>query len=226
MKTQLVTKRKLQSSIMQYAIITLLVLAVGGYFGYRNYSEYQATKSAFEGETSQLSQLKASADTSHTNYLALKKDLATQNSGVDQSIDKILPPTEDFTVLARELDQYFINTNVSANPLFLSDLRFNPPRVDSQSEFGVLPLAMTITGSDAGFREFLNYIEGTGDLNSQTRLLDIANLNLSYSSNENTAASTTTAVPTTQTLPTKDVSASVNLNAYFQKPPAGDNTAQ
>lgn len=225
MKTQLITKRKLQSSIMQFAIISLVILAIGGYFGYRNYTEYQATQSAFEAETNQLSQLKAAADKNNSEYLALKKTFDAQNSGVNQSIDIILPPNEDFTTLARKLDEYFINTSGQPNALFLSDLRFNPPRVDDQSEFGVLPFAMTIAGNDSGFRDFLNYIEQTGDLNGQTRLLDISSMNFSFASNENSDASTIDGV-TTQALPTKEISASINLNAYFQKPSADDKTAQ
>ena len=223
MKTQLITKRKLQQNIMQYALVSLLILAVGGYFGYRNYTEYQATQSAFENETNQLAQLKASAEKNNEDYLALKKDFDTQNSNVNQTIDKILPPNEDFTVLARDLDKYFINTTGQANALFLSDLRFNAPRFDGQNEFGVLPLAMSISGSDIGFREFLKYIEQTGDLNSQNRLLDIANMTFTFSDNE---ASATTDETATQAIPTKNATASINVNAYFQKPSAEDKTAK
>lgn len=211
MKNQLITKRKLQQSIMHYVLITLLALAIGGYFGYMYFNEYLATKGAFEESTNQLSQLKAAADKSNNDYLALQKDLDTQNSSVNQSIDKILPSTEDFTTLARELDRYFIN-NSQSNSLFLSDLRFNQPRVEAQSEFGVLPFAMTISGSDSSFRAFLNYVEQTGDLNGQTRLLDISSMNFSFANNDNSGTSNS------GTTPTKTISASLNLNAYFQKP--------
>ncbi len=217
MKTQLITKRKLQQSITHYVLISLLILAVGGYFAYRNYTEYQTTRSAFDSETTQLAQLKVASDKSNTDYLDLKKSLDTQNSGVNQSIDKILPPTEDFTTLARDLDKYFLNTTGQTFSLFLSDIRFNMPHVDGQSAFGVLPFTMSISGSDGGFREFLNYIEKTGDLNDQSRLLNIQSMNFSYDNSGNGDAAIS---------PVKNINASLNMNAYFQRPAADDKNSK
>lgn len=227
MQNQLVTKRKLKSSIVQYALLTLAILLVGGYFGYVHYTEYQATKEAFDQENILISQLKGSADKSKKDYLELKKSLDTQNSGLNDSIEKIMPSGEDFTNLARELDKYFLNTKTGLNPMFLSDLRFNPPVVKATEDYGTLPFSMTFSGNEAGLTEFLNYVENSGDLNNKTRLLDIDTFNLNYENDSNTAAAydengaviTDSSSTTTPTLPEdRSITATMNLNAFYQKP--------
>lgn len=220
MKNQLITKRRLQQSIIRYGIVTMLIVVIGGYFGYRNYLEYRTSQTALEQQNLQLAQLKAVANKSKNDYLALKKDLDTQNSGVNQAIDKILPNREDFTNLAREIDGYFLDSKKSSDEVFLSDIRFNSPRLDGKNEFGVLPFSINISGSEKGFKNFLNYIEQSGDLNDKTRLLDISTLNLAYQ-NEQAIASTNADSTVNTNLPAdtnKTINANINLNAYFQKP--------
>lgn len=227
MQNQLVTKRKLKSSIVQYALLTLAILLVGGYFGYVHYTEYQATKEAFDQENILISQLKGSADKSKKDYLELKKSLDTQNSGLNDSIEKIMPSGEDFTNLARELDKYFLNTKTGLNPMFLSDLRFNPPVVKATEDYGTLPFSMTFSGNEAGLTEFLNYVENSGDLNNKTRLLDIDTFNLNYENDTNTAPAydengaviTDSSSTTTPVSPEdRSITATMNLNAFYQKP--------
>jgi hypothetical protein len=72
------------------------------------------------------------ADKIKKEYGDLKKDMDKANSGVNESIEKILPASENFTDLARDLDKYFLNTSTGAAPMFLSDLRFNAARVGAE----------------------------------------------------------------------------------------------
>lgn len=220
MANQLVTKRRIQQGIVQYALITIGILAIGGYYGYMHYSEYQAATTAFNVGTEKLNELKGAADKAKKDYDLLKKDMDKANSGVNESIEKILPSNENFTDLARELDKYFLNTRLSAAPMFLSDLRFNSPRFDTE-EFATLPFSMNINGDENGLKEFLNFVEKSGDLNDRSRLLSIVNITLSYQQPE--AAAVTALEGSFTPVPTmfnaaRLVSASINLNAYFQKP--------
>lgn len=234
MANQLITKRRLQQGVVQYALITLLIAVIGGYFGYMHYSEYQAATAAFNTETETLAQLKASADKSAADYENLKKQMDQTNSGVNESIEKILPPKEDFTTLTQKLDQYFIGTRITSNPMFLSDLRFNSSRVDEGKDYSTMPFSMNISGDEDGFKQFLDYLATTGDLNDESRLLNLASISLSFQqpvaevapvSTDATFSDTTTAVPTSLNPTVPTVSASLNLDAYFQKPLDSGNTA-
>jgi hypothetical protein len=216
MKTQILTKRKLQQGIVRNALIIVLMLIVGGYYGYNHYQEYQAAKTAFDQGSLTLAELKGSADKTKKDYLELKKEMANANSGVNQSIEKVLPANEDFTNLARELDKYFLNTTGSLNPMFLSDLRFSSPQEKPEKEFGELPFSMNITGDEDGFKEFLNYIENSGDLNEENRLLSISSVNLTYQQeNSDSNQSQDSSIQTTPM--GRNINASLNLNAFFQK---------
>lgn len=222
MKTQILTKRKIQQGIVRNALVIMLMLVVGGYYGYMHYQEYQSAKAAFDQENQVLADLKGAADKTKKDYLNLKKEMANANSGVNQSIEKVLPPGEDFTNLARELDKYFLNTSASTNPMFLSDLRFSSPQEKEGKEFGELPFSMNITGDEEGFKQFLNYIETSGDLNEENRLLSISSVNLTYQSpqietTQNVDGSVTSDTTVSSTPIVRNVNASLNLNAYFQK---------
>lgn len=218
MKNQIFTKRKLNQMITQYALVTLVILALGGYFGYQHYTEYQAARTALAEESKNLTDIKASADVAKTNYLALKKDMDAQNAGVNQSIEKILPSNEDFTDLARELDKYFLNTRATVSPMFLSNMSFSAPDTGG-AEFAVLPFTMSISGDEQGFKSFLEYVENSGDLNDGTRLLDLTNVTLSYSTPEQSTNSNAYGETVSNILnPIRQINASLNLNSYFQKP--------
>lgn len=221
MKNQIFTKRKLSQSITQYALLTVLILAVGGYFAFQHYNEYQAARDAMQKESSQLLDLRAQAEQSKSSYLALKKDLDAQNAGINQSIELILPANEDFTNLARQLDKYFLDTRLTVSPMFLSNLSFAQPNTQG-NEFAILPFSMSLTGTENGLKDFLEYVENSGDLNEKSRLLDFANLSLSYSSEESTpdgesGLDLSTAVPSSLA-PARNVNVSLGMRAYFQKP--------
>ena len=238
MANQIISKRKIQQATTGYGIFLFLLIAVGGYFGYVNYSEYQSSQSAIENEQAQLSQLKGSADKAKKDFFALQTDLDTKNSGVKQSIEKILPSTEDFTNLARELDDYFRQTRPTENPMFLSDIRFNQPRVDKDRDYGTLPFSMTMSGNEDGFKQFLAQIEKSGELTndstSQSRLMDVSNINLAFvnenkSDSSTSAAASNTSNSSASTSTTgnealaalnmvRSINVSMNLKAYFQKP--------
>jgi cell division protein FtsB len=224
MTNQLVTKRKIQQGIMKYALCTIAIVLIGGYFGFQHYNEYQAASTALSQENQKLAELKGAADKIKKEYGDLKKDMDKANSGVNESIEKILPASENFTDLARDLDKYFLNTSMGAAPMFLSDLRFNAARVGAE-EFATLPFSMNISGDEVGLKQFLDFIEKSGDLNSRSRLLDIASVTLSYqnkpaATDDNSATATPTALSAA-----KAITASINLNAYFQKPLDNNSTA-
>ncbi len=216
----------MQQGIVKYALLTAGILLIGGYFGYQGVMEYQTASKALATEKVKLAELKNSADKVKQEYGDLKKDMDKANSGVNEVIDKILPSNEDFTNLARALDKYFLGTNSSQAPMFLSDLRFAAARAGT-GDFSILPMAMNVNGNEVGLKNFLNFIEASGDLNDGSRLLDVATITLNYQNKQ--AASDekedSTPVPASLAAP-REINASVNLNAYFQKPLESNNAKQ
>ncbi len=218
---QLITKRKLKNSLVQYSLIIALILVAGGYLGFTQYTEYQSTRIAFETGKETLDQLKSSADKAKVDYINLKKEFDQSNLGINDAIEQILPPEEDFTILARALDDYFLNTKPTNHPMFLSDLKFNNPRIDNKLDYTILPFTMNISGDEEGFKEFLKYINTTGDINQKTRLLKITNIGISFQkqpSNDLMSGNTSSPLPNSLTSNSNLITANVQLEAYFQKP--------
>ncbi len=220
--TQVFTKRKMDQKIMQFALLTLLILGVGGYFGYMHYTEYQSAQTALGAENEKLTELRSSADKAKQDYLALKKELDTENLTVNQSIEKILPANEDFTNLARALDKYFLDTRGTAHPMFLSNLSFSETDKQDPSELAKLPFSMSISGDEDGLKAFLKNVEKSGDINEETRLLDIVSISLGFiKPTEQAGAETSTETGTTTAVynpDVKNINSSLTLNAFYQKP--------
>ena len=78
---------------------------------------------------------------------------------------------------------------------------------------------MSISGNEDGFKKFLEYVENSGDLNAETRLLDFTSINLSYSTDQEVSPTTGTDEITASVFsPVRTINASLNLRAFFQKP--------
>ncbi|MGL5830864.1 MAG: hypothetical protein ACRCZE_01820 [Candidatus Altimarinota bacterium] len=205
---KVLTKKKLNQTVGYYIVAILLTVGIGGYYGYNGFMEYQtSTANLSEGEAN-LNDLRVKSDLASTNYRNLRNDLELQNSTVNQAIEKILPTSENFTALARELDSYFLRNTTLTNPIFLSDLRFNTPIVTEENNYAVLPLSMSVSGTEIAVENFLKYVENSGDLTNKTRLLSIDNLGLSFGEIAEEGPA----------MGTRSVNASIQMSAYFQKP--------
>ncbi len=217
MKIKAATAKKLEQSITQYTILLILILIIGAYFAYQNYNNFSKITSRQLSSQQKVITLQKKANKDSSNYNQIKKDFEKQNKNIYIALDSVLPLNEDFTSLARTLDKYFLDNTNSKNSLFLSDLTFNISKHPKNKDYSILPFTMTITGSYHSFQSFLQYIQASGDLNNQTRLMDFNMINLSLTKPTNQQGSQTASLITTDALSNKDVSASVDLNAYFKK---------
>ena len=105
-------------------------------------------------------------------------------------------------------DAYVAKHDYTNSPLFLESLNLGTPEIDEKNGTAYLPVDMQMNGSRDNFFGFLSYIENSGALDGQVRLMDIADVSVSV--DDSTAAEDTGAAPM--------VSFSVNIRAYYQQP--------
>lgn len=208
MAMKVLTKKKINQTIGYYIVAILLTVGIGGYYAFNGFTEYQVSAANLNEGQTVLDDLRVKSDLASNNYRNLRNDLELQNSTVNQSIEKILPTNENFTALARELDSYFLKNTTLANPIFLSDLRFNSPIIQEEQNYAVLPFSMSVSGTENALMNFLKYVENSGGLSNKTRLLSIESLGISF-------GAVSTEGPT---IGNRDVNFSLQMNAYFQKP--------
>jgi len=212
MATTALQKRNYAKSIRTYMMLMVVTAAFAGYYGYTQYTKLSGAQDALAKEQIQITELQNTQAETSNDYANLKKDFDQKYSGVLTSLQAVYPLEENYTDLARLFDQFFQNNNTSFNPVFVSDMKFGQARVTESSDYMVLPVTMTITGSQDNFLKFLKFVENSGVLEDKTRLMDIRSISINFTG----TSSQFSAFAGAATQPSINVS--VALNAYYQKP--------
>ncbi len=218
MATATLLKRNYAKSIRTYMMLILVTAAVGLYYGYTQYTKLSAAQDALSKEQSQITDLQSTESQASADYTTLKQDFDQKYSGILDSLQAVYPLQENYTDLTRLFDQFFQTNNTSYNPVFLSDLKFGEPRYDAAVDYAVLPVTMTISGTEDNFMKFLQFVENSGVLADKTRLMDVRSISINFTSNASTVSQNTIPGQTPATATQPMINVSVGLNAYFQKP--------
>jgi hypothetical protein len=228
MATVAIKKHNYGKTIRMYVMLIVVCALLAGYYGYTAYQKLSASQDALASEQSQITALQNTEAQSSADYTTLKQSFDQKYAGVLDQLQAVYPPTEDYTNLTRELDAFFQNANKNSfNPVFLSDLKYGEARYDAKADYAVLPVTMTITGTQDNFTKFLQYIQNSGGLTDKTRLMDIRSISINFTTPapaQTTPGGQTTGAAASAT-PQTMLNVSVSLNAYFQKPFALTSTA-
>ncbi|MFO0780369.1 MAG: hypothetical protein U0519_00525 [Candidatus Gracilibacteria bacterium] len=212
MATAALQKRNYAKSIRTYIMLIVITSVVAAYYGYTQYQKLSGAQDALAKEQLQITDLQNAEARASGDYVNLKKDFDQKYSGVLDSLQAVYPLQENYTDLARLFDQFFQTNNTSFNPVFVSDLKFGRARPDAAGDYAVLPVTMTITGTQDNFIKFLKFVESSGVLADKTRLMDIRSISINFSGSGASLGLPT--VASNQPM----INVSVALNAYFQKP--------
>ena len=185
---------------MMLVIITILL---AGYYGFTQYTKLHGAQEALALEQNQITDLQKLETQSAKDYAAHKKEFDQKYASVLDSLQAVYPPQENYTDLARLFDNFFQQNNSATNPIFANDIKFGQARNDANADYGVLPVTMTVTGTQDNFMKFLKFIETSGVLADKTRLMDVRSISINFTSTDSGQ---------------KMINVSVALNAYFQKP--------
>lgn len=193
-----------------FQALTIIVLIAAGTWGFFQYQSLVATRSALaKGETEMIT-LQTSVDDSAQAYKDLGTKATADTSLITNAVRAVFPQEEGYTALTRVLDNYAVTANTVADPFFAGSLSFGNPLIDPKNEYATLPFTMSITASRNNFDKFLQYVETSGDLDSQVRLMAIKTVSLQLPD--------PTGAATTQTTGPEMLNLSFALDTYFQKP--------
>lgn len=213
MATAALQKRNYAKSIRSYMVLIVLTAGLALYYGYTQYVKLSGAQDALAKEQTRITELQSIQAGTSTDYINLKRDFDQKYSGVLDSLQAVYPLEENYTDLTRLFDSFFQTNNTPFNPVFVSDIKFGQAKIDASSEYAVLPVTMTIAGTQDNFMKFLKFIETSGVLEDKTRLMDIRSISINF-----TGSSALAGLVTTQTSNLPMINVSIALNAYFQKP--------
>lgn len=213
MATLALKKTNYVKKIRTYMGLIIITLGLAVFYGYTQYVKLSGAQNALANEQTQITTLQATETSTLSDYTNLKQSFDQKYSGVLNSLQNVYPTQENYTDLTRQLDVWFKDNNTPFDPVFMSNIQYGQARYDNAVDYAVLPVTMSITGSQDNFMKFLTYIENSGTLADKTRLMDVRSISINFSSSSDNATGQT---GTAASKPTLDVS--LGLNAYFQKP--------
>lgn len=196
----------------------IVVLIAAGVYGFFQYQTLAAAKAALTDGQARLNQLQANESDIATSYANFKKAYDAEFKTIRDTIEGVFPSEEQYTDLTITLEKYVNDLNKSAlNPIFMNDLKFAKPRIETDKGYSVLPFTLTLSTTRENFDNFLRYVENsgvidTGNQETSTRLLDIRSISINFMEQ---GASTFTGT-SRSSVPLMNVS--ISMNAYFQLP--------
>lgn len=196
-------------SIQHYTLLTILLLIIGGIYGFFQYQKLVATNNAINQTQEQLATLQATVTQASEEYATVKRNYQASFEQTKAALEGIYPSSEKLTELTRTFDNFEADNNSSLNPLFVSDLKFGKPRVDDKAPYTTLPFSVSLITTRDNLENFLQFIENSGSLEDGTRLMDVRSISIDFSARQ------TTSEFTLQESNEPLLNVSMELNAYF-----------
>lgn len=187
--------------IKAYAFLLLMVAGVIGFYSYQKWQEYSVMKMAVAANVSLVDELRNEVTEEKVLYEDIKDDAAALNQEIEEKLQFILPPTDDYTELTRQLDSIEEELASVNDPFEVSNLDYQSAQ--TTEEFSVLPVRMNIRSSAKNFQKFLHIVETSGSLDDKLRLFDVSSIRLNFEGSDDSGP--------------EIISFTVQLNAYFQK---------
>jgi hypothetical protein len=216
-----IIKKNYMGTIRIFQVLTFVILAAAGTWGYFQYVKLAAAQEAIAKSETEMTGLQASVDDFALQYKDLSTKSTEDTAAITNKVLEVYPQDENYTALTRILDQYAGDANTNLEPFFASSLAFSQPIINANTEYAVLPFTMSLTASRKNFDDFLRYIETSGDLDTRIRLMDIKTISLEIPEPEVEIAG----AEATETGP-ETLNVSFALNSYFRKPVGATPNAQ
>ena len=205
-------KKNYQGQIRNYTLLTLLSFGLAVGYCYLQYTTFAKAQQALQDEQVQVATLSNNNAKFKETYLELKGVFDKDFQNLKDSTETVFPKEENYTELTRKLDAFTEQNNSSAQPMFMSDLKFSEARIDKNKDFAVLPFTLTLTTTRDNLEKFLSFIESSGSLSDNIRLMDVSSISISFATQSRQSA-VSSGAKANQLL-----NVSLALNAYFQKP--------
>lgn len=116
------------------------------------------------------------------NYQDLKAASAKIRESSAQEIALVFPTKEDLTNLTRLFDDFSTKNNFESNPFFISNLTYQTPLSSDEGAYRYVPVVLTVETSRKNLSKFLEFVEQSGSLEGEARLMSVEDISIKYPS--------------------------------------------
>lgn len=190
--------QKQKAGLKAYAVLCLVFLVIVGAYTYFKWVDYSVFKAAIASNESMIDKLKQDSINEKSDYLDKKSGLEELSGKIEDNLKTVFPSTDGYTELTRAFDAFEQELNRANSPFVISSIEYQDVQADPDGNYKFLPLRMNITSSRDNFAKFLRYVETSGSILDNVRLMDIQSIHMSFGDDE------------------ESVNFSVKIHAYFQ----------
>jgi len=191
--------QKQKSGLRAYTALCLVFLVIVGAFTYFKWVDYNTFKTAIASNESVIEKLKQDVINEKSDYLEKKSALEELSGEIEGNLKTVFPATDNYTELTRAFDAFEQELNRTKSPFVISSIEYQDAQIDPDGNYKFLPLRMNITSSRDNFAKFLRYVETSGSILDNVRLMDIQSIHMSFGKDSG-----------------ESVNFSVKIHAYFQ----------
>ena len=166
-----------------FIVLSVLLLLVTGYFSYKYFSELHQVKADILSLEKVEKTISQELSDSSVDF-ATKTELYTERRSEHLSeLEKVFPTDSEKTNFTRFIDDYFFRNNFLSNEIFLKSMVYG--QASAMDGYYVMPVSMSITSSKNNFMNFLKYVESSGALQSNVRVMDIKSIDVTFREDDN-----------------------------------------
>ena len=182
-KTKKITKVYNNSSVKSwiYGVLCTLAFGIFAFLAYTNtmlFLEMRVNISTYEDLHASLDSI---LDDANAELTKVQQENEQLNETISLELSSVFPKEEDYISLTQSIEKFANELHKPKEPFLMTNLSYGKPRASEDGEsYGVLPFKMTIHSTYTNFNKFLGFIENSGMLSEQTRLISIKSININF----------------------------------------------
>ncbi len=159
-------------------IIVIIFVIIANVYSFQKVSVLKNDYNNFKNIQSVVEQNFNKSETGLTEYKNNQKVAELKNK---ESVKNVIPSAEEITSLNRQLEKYFNSLNSSSNPIFLQNINYGQA-IENTEQAGLftIPISLSFNGADKNFYKTIDYLTSSGDLQRETRLIEITKINVNW----------------------------------------------
>ncbi|MFC1599448.1 hypothetical protein ACFL3T_00280 [Patescibacteria group bacterium] len=191
-----------------YGVLTIILLIILGYYTFTNVMTLFEVRAEITTNESFTGSLNSTNQRIENELSTVKKDNKDLTQTIHNQLDLVLPEGEELTALTRNLESFASEIHRLKNPFMINNLQFTKVKGSTEElSYEVLPFKMTIQSSYDNFFKFLKFVENSGTLSDETRLLDIQSIIINFVAPTGSEANTSGK---------DEINFNVSMNAYYR----------
>jgi len=208
MKIQ-IKKKNYQRSIRSFIFLSIFLFAGAFYYGYTQYVKLAAAQDAVARENVKLAELDKTVTETSSSFSEMSGVYENEYSPKVAQINNVFPAAEDYTNLTISLEEFVNSLDTPGNPMRMDSVRYSASQFDAVQGYSILPFQISLVATRSNFEKFVTYIQTSGDLKQEVRLMEIKNFTMNFVPAQAQGGATINEPMLNVTL---------SLNAYYQKP--------